>query len=167
MSRGVLAIFGSISTSSMDTVISLTRTYNVPFIFWSNFAKSKTKVEINDSNEDVSIAKKINRSLRSSKFLHHEFEDMILSVVEINLKKKRNSHGYSIKEDLENIDQNTELENPKITFFNSSYNNPNSPMQLYLKPDLKHLLIELIRFYEWLNIYYIYNHDQGFLCYFY
>ena len=35
------------------------------------------------------------------------------------------------------------------------------PSQLYLRPDLSSALIELIKLYNWSEVYYIYNNDNG------
>lgn len=46
MSRGVLAIFGIFSQSSVQTVIDLTNYYHIPFITWSH------TINISDFNNE-------------------------------------------------------------------------------------------------------------------
>ncbi len=38
-----------------------------------------------------------------------------------------------------------------------------SPPQLYLRPDMRPALIELVKLNEWKEIYFIYNHEKGFM----
>ena len=151
MSRGVLAIFGSVSHSSIDTVISLSNNYNIPFIFWSSFAKLKKSL----INTDFYLNIKANRSKRFEKFSLGCYKDMIMSAFESNLERKTDSRDFLVL-------KKKRGNNPPITNLNSDKVKYNSHTQLYLKPDIKPLLIELIRFYEWRNIYYIYNNEQGF-----
>ena len=35
------------------------------------------------------------------------------------------------------------------------------PSQIYLRPDISPILIEMIKFYDWADVYYIYNYPQG------
>lgn len=47
MSRGVLAIFGILSQSSVQTAIDLTNYYKIPFITWSH------TIKISDFNDKL------------------------------------------------------------------------------------------------------------------
>ena len=42
-----------------------------------------------------------------------------------------------------------------------SLNEYASPSQIYLRPDISSILIEIIKFYEWKDVYYIYNYPQA------
>lgn len=35
------------------------------------------------------------------------------------------------------------------------------PSQIYLRPDISSILIEILKFYDWKDVYYIYNYPQG------
>lgn len=35
------------------------------------------------------------------------------------------------------------------------------PFQIYLRPDISPILIEIIKYYEWTDVFYIYNYPQG------
>lgn len=56
-----------------------------------------------------------------------------------------------------------EISNKKTSIIDLTQTVDDQPNQIYLRPDLSPALIELIKFYNWPEIYYIYNNDNGIL----
>ena len=168
MSRGVLAIFGSTNISSFDTVRSLTNKYNIPFLSWSFF-----------SNDPSSLNKKPNEAvIRSKKLTKEEHDSMEIRIENLVSdvkgtealisKPKRNVNFNPTSKDYEYL-YGSEYEskdgfNIGIEYLkNMKRDAGNDEKQLYLQSNLRKALVELIKFYQWNSVYYLYNHEKGFI----
>ena len=65
-----------------------------------------------------------------------------------------------ILNDKEYEDEEEEDRTPNLINISQTANNESN--QLYLRPDLSSALIELIKYYKWSEVYYIYNNENGF-----
>jgi hypothetical protein len=134
MTRGPFAIFGTSEWSTLNTLKSFTNFYNVPYVSWS-YLDRKPFYSMNQI-----------KSLNSKITNHH--------------KSYSNSYEkiFLRREDYDLIEQKTFIKIQNHTNMNS-FKQPS--YQLFLKPDLVPVLIELIRFYDWKHFYYIYNYENG------
>jgi hypothetical protein len=138
MSRGVLAIFGPTRWTSINTLASFTDFYNVPYISWSYLERKKR------------IKKQIKRNLGCR---NKNFEENAIFRLSRNVEAL---DDYNNQVDYENNEIQTE-----ISDFSNFTNEEDQTSQIYLRPDLSQAIIELIKFYEWSTIYYVYNYDHG------
>ena len=144
MSRGVLAIFGPTKQSSINTLNSVTDFYGIPYISWSFLERSKTI-----------IAKETIRRFRNSNCKNSVMVDYG------SIRKPRNSD--SNREDSNNDDSHNDDESDDILTNDYSINTNEeiTSAQIYFRPHIYPVIIELIKHYKWSTIYYIYNHEHG------
>ena len=142
MSRGVLAIFGPTKHTSINTLTSLTDFYNIPYISWSFLGRGKP-----------SMTKEKVRKFRNSNCKHNavSFEPIVRTPRSAAFDK----HDHELQDE---YGANDDILTNDFTDFTSE---EETPSQIYLRPDTYSVIIELIKFYKWPNIYYIYNHDHG------
>jgi hypothetical protein len=76
----------------------------------------------------------------------------------MNINNNFFKKDYSDENSLDN-----EISNKKTSIIDLTQTVDDQPNQIYLRPDLSPALIELIKFYNWPEIYYIYNNDNGIL----
>ena len=157
MSRGVLAIFGTTSWSSVSMLNSFTSYYGVPFISWSHLARTRTPAyKLLTDNSSLAGHRKFLR-------FHRELSDYSFAKGDARgVRVPRNSFDMENEYDVVDYSNNDELLLESLEIDDQDSNlKDNSPTQLYLRPDLALAMIELISSYGWTNIYYIYNHEQG------
>lgn len=156
MSRGVLAIFGTTSWSSVNVLNSFTSYYGVPFISWSHLARTRMPAyKLLTDNSSIHGNKKFNR-------FHRELSDYSFVPGSQRARAARSSFDMENEYDVVDYSSNDELLMESLEVDDQDGNlKDNSPTQLYLRPDLALAMIELISSYGWTNIYYIYNHEQG------
>jgi hypothetical protein len=134
MTRGPFVIFGTSEWSTLNTLKSFTNFYNMPYVTWS--------------------------------YLDRKPFHTINQIKHLNMKKNDNQKSFSNsyekiflrREDYDLIEQKSLI---KIQNHSNINSNKPSSYQLFLKPDLVPVLIELIRFYGWKQFYYIYNYENG------
>ncbi len=139
MSRGVLAIFGSTSYSSMETVKSITNKYNIPFFSWSHLYRLRKGP---DSMHQTIATKSLIFKRESTNFVPNNKKNVEYDEAEYESEYEENP-------------------NAQIEYLNSNSEMTDQHSQLYLRPDLAPVLIELIKHYKISSVYYIYNHDNG------
>ena len=147
MSRGVLAIFGSTSFSSMDMVKSMTNKYSIPYITWSHFMGSPHDIMRTKVFEQRSLIGSRVAATRPS----------------VTMAKRNNKNAEYDETEYEAVEEE-DAPNAKVEYIKSD-EEANEFTQLYLRPNLAPVLIELIKFYKWPAVYYIYNHDHGICCF--
>ena len=76
----------------------------------------------------------------------------------MNINNNFFKKDYSDENSLDN-----EISIKKTSIIDLTQTVDDQPNQIYLRPDLSPALIELIKFYNWPEIYYIYNNDNGIL----
>jgi hypothetical protein len=131
MSRGVLAIFGSFSSSfSINAIRSITNHYDLPFISISNVPRRGYYEQL---KSDYEIRNKLLTNTTNN------YKDIIMNVV--------NKQSEIIKD------------NNRTNELNVTSNFTHS--QLYMRPNIIPVLIELIKHYKFSTIYYIYNYESG------
>jgi len=131
MSRGVLAIFGSFSSSfSINAIRSITNHYDLPFISISNVPRRGYYEQL---KSDYEIRNKLLTNTTNN------YKDIIMNVV--------NKQSEFIKD------------NNRTNELNVTSNFTHS--QLYMRPNIIPVLIELIKHYKFSTIYYIYNYESG------
>jgi hypothetical protein len=132
MSRGVLAIFGSFSSSSSINIIrSITNHYDLPFISITNVPRRGYYEQL---QSDYEIRNKLLNNSTSN-----NYKDIIMHVV--------NKQSEVIKD------------NNRTNELNVTSNFTHS--QLFMRPNIIPVLIELIKHYKFSTIYYIYNYESG------
>lgn len=78
----------------------------------------------------------------------------------LNFKPTRTDYEYGYAYEYENKENfNTGIEYLKN--MNKVSSSSKEHRQLYMRPNLAPVLIELIKFYRWPSIYFIYNHEHG------
>ena len=150
MSRGVLAIFGATNKASFQIIKSLTNKYNVPFISWSTYYTDPATL-YSDLDKLIVQHKKSEEKLP-------EIEDHTNEKRSVNFKPSRTDYEYSYGSEYESKDPvSTGIEYLK----NMKRDVKIEEKQLYLRPDFGPVLIELIKYYQWPTVFYIYNHELG------
>lgn len=165
MSRGVLAVFGSTNMSSFNTVRFLTNKYNIPYMSWSYFYKDQSS--LNTRLDDLATRLKrsskegiMDISIKDLTDVEETPEEMLISRAKRNVNFNPSGRDYEYlyggeydSKDMYNIGIEY-LKNMKREVVNDE-------KQLYLEPNLGRALTELVKFYQWPSVYYIYNHDKG------
>jgi len=135
MTRGPFVIFGTSEWSTLNTLRSFTSFYNIPYVTWS-YLDRKPFYTINQM-------KNLNmKKIDDQKSFASSYEKIFLRREDYDLVEQKSLIKIQ--------NQSTNMNSNKL----SSY-------QLFLKPDLVPVLIELIRFYDWKQFYYIYNYENG------
>ena len=133
MSRGALAYFSTSSLDTMDTIRTFSNTYNLPLITWSNFART------------FYIEKLVNKTTRFKRNMYIRENQSVRSKRQMNNDDDYDVKMLNDKTYIENFNQISSVESNQLNF----------------RPDLSPVLIELIKFYNWSKIYYIYDNDNG------
>ncbi len=156
MSRGVLAIFGSTNLASFEIVKSLTNKYNIPFISWSFFFQD---------NQNILRALQSRNDLTKHSLLKNE---TVISPVnnnikqqkrDLNFKPTRTDYEYSYPYEYETKNYNNGIEYLKN--MKKELATKTEEKQIYLRPLISDILIEMVRYYRWESVYFVYNHEHG------
>ena len=81
----------------------------------------------------------------------------------VTMAKRNNKNAEYDETEYEAVEEE-DAPNAKVEYIKSD-EEANEFTQLYLRPNLAPVLIELIKFYKWPAVYYIYNHDHGICCF--
>jgi hypothetical protein len=147
MSRGVLAIFGPTKWSTLNLLTSFTNYYNIPYISWS-FLGEKSNEEIEELNDQFS----------TTAFMQSfSITNMIENSNNFKSKESNNEDDYDI--DYEGINNNKLL--TQVNDYTKFSKKTKIISQLYLRPDIIPAIVELIKFYDWPTVYYIYNYEHA------
>jgi hypothetical protein len=139
MSRGVLAIFGPTKQTSINTLNSVTDFYSIPYITWSYLNRGQS-----------TLAKENVRRFRNSNCRNRVVDYGVL-------RNPRSKHTRGANE----FQDEYAVENILTTDLSDFTNEETTSSQLYLRPNIYPVIIELLKHYKLANIYYIYNHDHG------
>jgi hypothetical protein len=148
MSRGVLAIFGPTKWSTLNMLTSFTDFYNIPYISWSFLGEKMI-----EPNEEISQEKPPQTSENNDKPVEKNDPN-------VSKSKENTSDG----DDDEDYDSNNVSDGKILTEINDfTHLNSKSRLvsQIYLKPDIVPTIIEMIKFYDWYTVYYVYNYDHA------
>jgi hypothetical protein len=147
MSRGVLAIFGPTKWSTLNLLTSFTNYYNIPYISWSFLGEK--------SNEE--IEEELSPQLLTT---------AVMQTVSVN-NQAENSNNFKSKESNNDDDYDIDYDgnsNKYLTQVNdyTKFSKKTKVIsQLYLRPDIIPTVVELIKFYDWSTVYYIYNYEHA------
>ena len=129
MSRGVLAIFGPTKQTSIGTLNSVTDFYSIPYISWSYLERTKAPLV----RENV-------RRFRNSNCKN--------SVVDYGVLRNPRSSQTKASNDFEDEYASDDI----LTNDYSDFTNENTvSTQIYLRPTIYPVIIELIKYYKWSN----------------
>jgi hypothetical protein len=145
MSRGVLAIFGPTKWSTLNILTSFTNYYNIPYISWS-FLSERSNEEIEDQLNELFLT---NDAILSENNLGESSNNF--------RSKESNNDDYDI--DYEGNNSNKLL--TQVNDYTKFSKKKKIISQLYLRPDIIPTIVELIKFYDWPTVYYVYNYEHA------
>lgn len=156
MNHGALAVFSNIETSSYETLKSFASFHEIPFITMThpiheyNYMSSSSPYDSNHEEDDRS-SRGGSSSMDSSLSNFDAFDDVF--------DEKRASWQQRTKteDDSMIIDSKDKL---------SSSSLPRESFLLNMHPDLVPLIVSMIKYNRWKNIYYIYDHEEGIYLFF-
>ncbi len=140
MSRGVLAIFGPTKQTSINTLNSVTDFYNIPYISWSFLDRAKSPL----------VKEQHVRRFRNSNCKSR--------VVDYGIFRNPRSIRKKSSNDLQD---EYAADNILTNDFSDFTSEDTTSSQLYLRPNIYPVIIEILKHYKLINIYYIYNHEHG------
>jgi hypothetical protein len=151
MKRGAVAIFGPTSWSSVNLLNSFTNYYDIPYLTWSDPAEPITK------QLSSQIKTRLYSSSSQSSTTKYTYQDIMTYNILKFQSKRSNRNDY----DYDNIGQSYDDEISSSREIKIKRLNQKSSTPFYLKPDISNTLIDLMKYYEWTTVYYVYNYDEA------
>lgn len=171
MSRGVLAILGNPVWSSSDMINSITNYYDIPFMTWSHLTTRRRSAKV-VFHHDLQLATAnltllASMSNRSFNRVHRELTDINYTFKESAVYDHRTRYlreSLEADNEYEAVDDGLaeEIQAESLEIEDASADDYDfMGSQIYLRPDIAPALIDLIKYYSWNYVYYIYNHEEA------